>query len=715
MGCNICEELREFLENPASHGKIDCGRFQDAVTTDCTDHGRLLRDFHDFCCGSDEKIPESEDVGFIAYGEGRSVMLTQSVTRLGRCWNLSLVKRGQLSSHPGVGRILDQDWVDMKIAKRWKDECLTHHGNTCENPLKVWPTRPTWLIDIEQMCIVPGDNDAPYVALSYRYGSGFEFRLGEERLDRLRSPHALDEHEVVEQLTPIVKHAMHTTQQLGERFLWLDSLCIPAGDLQGRNAELNIMGAIYANAVVTIIAADEDAQVGIPGLRGSSGSRNLSQRIFSFGRDQIIVRRTHIFSLVTGTQFYERGWTYQEYAMSKRRLLFRSKEIHWECSRCVWHEDLEFGAEMDKYINQRLRVIMAGFPDSESLDHCIQNYNTRELTFDEDALAGLLGLLSIFSRSFTGGFLYGLAETQFERALCWRPCWEHTNLRRRVASGRSENERLSTFALPSWSWVGWQGLVCWDYDALRVNPRNNWFSETIPITQWYTWDVVTKKPLRKVTAESFERRDDRKRASPPLPEGWSRHPITEAGSFRGEPLLIPDGCGEYVYRHAGMPDEDRQYWFYPFPVLDTESIAQPQMPEQTPHIYCRTQRATIRACRDLSSEHQKIKFKNFSGKDIGSMQLHNHDQLQLFPAGTGGTNGGEDKHIEVVAICRSRRYSKEFNHDTRVYDKINDPKDTYKVLWVEWIDSIAYRLAGGSVNKADWEALELEDVELILG
>jgi hypothetical protein len=61
---------------------------------------------------------------------------------------------------------------------------------------------------------------------------------------------------------------MHLAWRLGERYLWLGSLRITQGDLSATIEQLNLMGAIYANAEVTIIAADEDAHVGIQGLRG---------------------------------------------------------------------------------------------------------------------------------------------------------------------------------------------------------------------------------------------------------------------------------------------------------------------------------------------------------------------------------------------------------------------------------------------------------------
>jgi hypothetical protein len=40
--------------------------------------------------------------------------------------------------------------------------------------MKIWHTRPAWLVDVKQMCVVPGDDPAvgsSFIALSYRQGS----------------------------------------------------------------------------------------------------------------------------------------------------------------------------------------------------------------------------------------------------------------------------------------------------------------------------------------------------------------------------------------------------------------------------------------------------------------------------------------------------------------------------------------------------------------
>jgi hypothetical protein len=48
------------------------------------------------------------------------------------------------------------------------------------------------------------------------------------------------------------------------------------------------MGAIYANAIVTIVATDGDSESGIPGLKGISSPRGMRQNIIPFGDERLL-------------------------------------------------------------------------------------------------------------------------------------------------------------------------------------------------------------------------------------------------------------------------------------------------------------------------------------------------------------------------------------------------------------------------------------------
>lgn len=712
LDCEVCHYIwRGFADRDAIH-KFNLGSFGDAVSLRCPGHTPLVESFRDFCNNRPSDLRrDPKDVGIRADEDGR-VQLIESLSTGGAYWNLLLVQQHSLPNHIGTGRILDPDWVDLDIVKQWKNQCLTSHGPKCENPIKIWPTRPAWLIDIENKCVVSGQCLGAFVALSYRWGEHSRFRLDTDTMAKLRKPNALDSPDISMHLTPILRHAMYLTSAIGEQYLWIDALCIVHGDDGATAEQLNLMGAIYASAIITIIAADGDSQDGLLGLRDVSAPRKLEQRILPFREEKIVVQNTRLFFASGGTPYYDRGWAYQEDKMSQRKILFNQKEVHWQCQCNVWHEEVIFGAELKEYIDPRLSVILAGFPDLGSLSNLITNYNQRELRFEEDALPGISGLLSVVSRSFTGGFIYGLPEMLFDRGLGWRPHWNHTNLRRRVQSDRPSSSRISNFSLPSWSWTGWQGFVTSGYgEAARINDRQYWIEETIPITKWYTSSSPTGSPLRRVRSTWFENRDEFKDFTKPLPPGWTRHKVLADDSGDDKIRLYPDGCNGHIFKHCNMPDEDCDSWYYPFPVTDIRESTPPFTPDQTSYIFCETRRA--RLWLHLAGDANILKICNKVGDSIGSLHLHSQEQLEeLFPKIVA--NDAPGMQVELVAIYRSRKYAKTYDAEQKVYTYPQKVWESYEVLWVEWVDGVAYRLASGHVLKADWEESDLEDVSLIL-
>ncbi|KAK7416525.1 hypothetical protein QQX98_005129 [Neonectria punicea] len=724
--CNICRCIWRRFSDPDFTEEINMGSFESALSSGCPTHTPLLQSFRDYCSGdSYNEVSEYDDVGIAAGEENGCIALYPSISRLGLTWELLLAERPAEKNFPATryGRIMDQDWADIGVLAEWKQKCQTLHGAKCGNPLNIWDTKPAWLIDVHDKCIVEGTEASAFVALSYTWGlegNHSSLAVNLDMIEKLRVPNALESAEVVNEVSPAIRHAMFITSFIGERYLWADALCIPQGAGTKTTEQLHLMGAIYSNATVTIIAADGDAQGGLPGLRGVSPARELDQRVIPFGKEKLIVRNTGYFSMSSGKPYYERGWTYQEYTMSPRKILFNEKELHWECQCSVWHEELTHDAKVATYINPRLAVIASGFPDMESLSHTIHSYNERELTFPEDALPGILGLLAVFSRSFTGGFLYGLPEMQFDRCLGWRPYWGFTNLERRVKSDRPPESRLTPSGLPSWSWVGWQGLVNVAQETGRINPRVDRIEETTLVTDWYTSNSPQALHLRRIRSVWYENREYNKDCTNPMPPGWTRHDISSLESFRGEPPLFPDGCGKFVFKHHRLPDDDCDAWYYPFPVPDITESTPPMIPEQTQYLFCKTKMARLWACRrEMEDEYTGLQDKNIvvihdnTGRMVGTLHLHHEEQLESFPDAEG--DDGPGTPVQLVAIYKSRKYSKTWNKELVRYDNPIRTRDSYGVLWVEWKDGIATRLASGEVWKDDWEATSLEDISLILG
>ncbi|KAE8140833.1 heterokaryon incompatibility protein-domain-containing protein [Aspergillus pseudotamarii] len=596
-----------------------------------------------------------------------------------------LVKQDTVTQHIGNGCVLDPDWIDIDKAKQWKEMCLSFHGPKCHNPMRIRPTQPAWLIDVQQNCILPGKrclktngDPAPFIALSYRWGERTGFQASKNHLKVLQRPGILKSLHASDQLPPIIRHAMYLTSALEERYLWVDALCIIHGHTAETESQLSSMGAIYASAIITIISLDHDAWGGFPGLKGISNPRGLKQKFIRFGDEMVFARSTDAFSMWGGA-YHTRGWTYQEFMMAQRRLWFSCKELHWKCQCSMWHEDMILGAELNREPEWPLTTFVYNFADLRALSAIVTRFNNRQLKYDGDSLPAISGVLSILSRTFAGGFLYGLPEMFFDRALGWG--------------------NIGTQAADSiWACSRQSSIQC-KFTILVM--------ETFPITEWYTSSNANpdKNGLRRIYSTWFTQRDEFKDFTRPLPEGWTRHEGQPSDAGGGEPYAFPDGCGDAFFTHRSLPGN----WYYPFPVTEIHESTPTCLPKQTPYIFCQTKSACLWLRLNYKDRFGYTPYiYNESGNIVG--ELRSYDREEPFPE----SDSVPGRPVDLVAIYRSKRYAA-YRTIERQTDHTIKTEERYQVLWVVWKEAIAYRLGCGYVRKEEWEKLDLKDISLVLG
>lgn len=88
--------------------------------------------------------------------------------------------------------------------------------------------------------------------------------------------------------------------------------------------------------------------------------------------------------------------------------------VRWICHGEVWDEYGDTGG-------QHARIFSKPIPDTNQLDRVINAFNTRNLTFPEDALFEFSGIASAPSSIFQGGFVSGLPVLLFHIGLLWTP------------------------------------------------------------------------------------------------------------------------------------------------------------------------------------------------------------------------------------------------------------------------------------------------------
>ncbi|KAL4726641.1 hypothetical protein ACLX1H_005529 [Fusarium chlamydosporum] len=382
----------------------------------------------------------------------------------------------------------DTNSVIASTIRDWLSTCLTCH-TTCLNSqpsavnnddiltsAECWC--PTWLIDVNDWCIVRGNVKADYFALSYTWGednecSNEKLQLLSHNVDSLTSTDSLNRHR--HQLSKAIIDAIELTAAIGTRYLWVDRLCIIQDDPH-KVAEFMDMDRIYSGATVTIIAA---AQSGLY-IEPTDSVRNFTVPSINMrGQAAHQIVRTY-YQAVARSKWATRGWTYQEYILSSRVVFFLGTIVFWQCEGAVWdsnqlrldgHEpappqEIVMSDPSGSTFMRHMET--PAWPDFRLYADLICPYNGRELSHQEDGLSACLGILNRLEPAFPGGFVSGLPRLYLDHALLWQPlkCVYDSpdppiNPSRKHSDGCEESTGPSTRrpSLPSWAWSGWQCFV----------------------------------------------------------------------------------------------------------------------------------------------------------------------------------------------------------------------------------------------------------------
>lgn len=127
------------------------------------------------------------------------------------------------------------------------------------------------LVDVNQNRVVVAEPGSRYVALSYVWPKEtISFKAREKHFQRtvsktdilpIRDDHAAYFDVPVDQLPKPIQHALHVTRTIGERYLWVDALCIIQNDSIDIERTVYRMDEIYKGATLTIVMADRAGTV----------------------------------------------------------------------------------------------------------------------------------------------------------------------------------------------------------------------------------------------------------------------------------------------------------------------------------------------------------------------------------------------------------------------------------------------------------------------
>ncbi|KAI1109253.1 HET-domain-containing protein [Nemania sp. NC0429] len=577
----------------------------------------------------------------------------------------------------------DANWIDMDQLKAWIYGCNARHGAHCD-PIRKDKIAPYWLIDTSDACIVHAATSVTYVALSYVWGSTTSGLACQDNLEQLQEPGSL----LSPAMPRTIRDVISVVRLLGERYLWVDRLCIVQDDDKDKNKHINNMASIYSNACMTlVVATGDDAEHWLRGISGISL------------KSATVPRPSY--------KWYTRGWTLQEIVFSRRALYFTETGAFWECHCHTWSEDTPTTdlSWCNSKCNNKLSDIFRDsyFPSWPNLHMYLQlvaAYSNRQLTFDEDIVAAFIFL---------------------DVALLWRPMGP---CRRRVPPEGERNKPCA--ALPSWSWVGWQtevdprswkcgydylthtNVVAWPgsiYDEF-LKTASSWKLE--PTVQWYVADGLSS-PTRPVIGDYKQHQRYRE-----TPAGWSRYKL---------PFESPE---EAEFAHvSGMKTRFR----FPLPLPSDKDASRGSI-RAGPFLFCRTTRAyllmeALLPCRIVSSLYDKD--KTWAGvirmqvEEEGFARPATEGKMIELPDGDEDCDEGGNslrKEEEFIAISEGSArdgwdeagfleewcFAERAKH-TLFYEFFN-------VLCVMRRGGICYRKGVGRVLKSVWASQEPETLEV---
>ncbi len=350
------------------------------------------------------------------------------------------------SKYHYYGRPICTNQINFELLREWIDDCENGHKSCKTSPRNT--IEAFKVIDCQTGSIVvlpPAEN---YITLSYVWGENFSQNEGSKEFEK-PGPDAVQ----------TVSDAMKVVLNLGRRYLWVDRHCINQTDEKEKQELVPQMDKIYEGAFVTLVALGENACYGLHGI----SRHRRAQPSFASSNGILVSTMAEAFETLQSSPWNRRGWTYQEFCLSRRCLVFSVDQVHFICRSGITCESVQHAPvstlsfQKVKGLDPRLLASRGGALASNVggplfMRH-IDAYCIRNLSFESDALDAIGGILSRSTlNNYMGVPLFkehsrlrhlDAYERGFAHGLAW------INTQPQIL------RKLDLF--PSWSWISNRG------------------------------------------------------------------------------------------------------------------------------------------------------------------------------------------------------------------------------------------------------------------
>lgn len=371
----------------------------------------------------------------------------------------------------------------IRMYREWLCSCDESHRVCASLKPGELPTRVLHLGGMEPSDVVrlaPGSGvSGRYVALSYCWG-GLKPPLATKS-----NLYGLQQGILFDDLPKTYQDAIQLARALNVIYLWIDSLCIIQDDKDDWDRESSLMGQIFRDAYVVVIAATaQNIKSGFLQPRTKHFSFNTSDLV-GYGMKtatgssapQRLRFREAVphppLDICLNTQVATRGWCYQERLMARRCLIFNQLEAIWECRHgCKCECGTPRYECVDTDVRQLPRLLPVLSSDSEdptvkrTIRHfanaekafrfwrlATEDYSRRAFSVPTDRLIAMTALASVVQATTGSSYLAGLWESDVLVELLWQGFAQRTI-------------PFDVYVAPSWSWASCPGVATYGQPSL---------------------------------------------------------------------------------------------------------------------------------------------------------------------------------------------------------------------------------------------------------
>lgn len=363
-----------------------------------------------------------------------------------------------------------QGLVDYGLVTSWVHICESQHGTEClgQHALDNAPPSPQtlYLIDVRTREVDAAQQGTRYIAMSYVWGEVDSQASATTSLPAASGPGKHACRQILPEVLPrTLEDALTLARNIQVDYVWIDKYCIDQSDEAELKAQVAHMDSVYRNAWLTVIALDgESSHAGLPGISRPFQSR--MQPLLAVPGGRLVATYIENTPQSSGNSPWDqRAWTFQEFVLSRRCLIFSPHHVSMKCQEELFHELLPLqesnsrvptrlgdGTWWDSVYDVNLNVETWDF---QAFDGLLSIFTARQLRYPEDILRACQGSLRHITKRTGMAFTFGLPVGDLHRALLWKPHNE--------AVVRRRSWLRSPTTCPSWSWSGWLGRIEYDY------------------------------------------------------------------------------------------------------------------------------------------------------------------------------------------------------------------------------------------------------------